>query len=65
MRGRGRNGKAATARSVRLVGADALLARYAAAMTQADMAVEMGAADAAAFGLWRIAQHASLVSTVH
>jgi 2-keto-3-deoxy-galactonokinase len=50
---------------VRLVGADDLLARYAAAMTQADMAVETGAADAAALGLWRIAQHASLVSTVH
>lgn len=46
---------------VRLVGADALLARYAAAMTQADIAVEMAPADAAAIGLWRIAQHASLV----
>jgi 2-keto-3-deoxy-galactonokinase len=48
---------------VRLVGADELLARYGAAMTQAGIAVETGAADAAALGLWRIAQHASLVST--
>ena len=47
---------------VRLVGADALLARYAAAMTQAGMDVEMAPADAAALGLWRIAQHASLDS---
>ncbi len=50
---------------VRLVGADDLLARYAAAMAQAGMAVETGAANAAALGLWRIAQHASVVSTVH
>jgi 2-dehydro-3-deoxygalactonokinase len=45
---------------VRLVGADALLARYAAAMTQAGINVEMAPAEAAAIGLWRIAQHASL-----
>jgi 2-dehydro-3-deoxygalactonokinase len=48
---------------VRLVGADALLARYAAALAQAGMAVEMAPTDAAAIGLWRIAQHASMVST--
>jgi len=46
---------------VRLVGTDALLARYAEAMTQADIAMEMAPADAAAQGLWRIAQHACLV----
>jgi 2-dehydro-3-deoxygalactonokinase len=46
---------------VRLVGTDALLARYAEAMTQADIAMEMAPADAAALGLWRIAQHACLV----
>ena len=48
---------------VRLVGADALMARYAAAMTQAGIAVELAPADSAARGLWRIAQHASLVSS--
>ena len=47
--------------SVRLVGADALLARYAAAMIQAGIAVEKAPVDAAALGLWKIAQHASLV----
>ena len=47
---------------VRLVGADALLARYAAAMAQAGMAVDRAPSDAAALGLWRIAQHASLLS---
>jgi 2-dehydro-3-deoxygalactonokinase len=47
---------------VRLVGADALTTRYAAALTQAGVAVERAHADAAARGLWRIAQRASLVS---
>ncbi|MEO8344931.1 MAG: 2-dehydro-3-deoxygalactonokinase [Betaproteobacteria bacterium] len=47
---------------VRLVGADALLARYATAMTQAGINVEQAPTEAAAFGLWRIAQHATLVS---
>jgi 2-dehydro-3-deoxygalactonokinase len=46
---------------VRLVGADALLARYAAALTEAGIAVELAPADSAARGLWRIAQHVSLV----
>jgi 2-dehydro-3-deoxygalactonokinase len=48
---------------VRLVGADALMARYAAAMTQAGIAVELAPADSAARGLWRIAQHASLAAS--
>ena len=48
-------------RSVRVVGADALTSRYAAAMTQAGVNVERAPADAAARGLWRIAQHAALV----
>jgi 2-dehydro-3-deoxygalactonokinase len=51
---------------VRLVGAEALTARYAAAMTQADIAVEMAPADSAARGLWQIAQYASLApSSLH
>ena len=51
---------------VRLVGADAMQARYAAALTEAGIAVEFAPADSAARGLWRIAQHASLApSTVH
>ena len=51
---------------VRLVGADALTARYAAAMTQAGIAVDRARADSAAQGLWRIAQHASLaLSSLH
>ena len=51
---------------VRLVGADALLARYAAAMTQAGIGVDMAPSEAAALGLWKIAQHAALVpATVH
>ena len=45
---------------VRLVGTDALMARYAAAMTQAGVAVDLARADSAARGLWRIAQHVSL-----
>jgi 2-dehydro-3-deoxygalactonokinase len=48
---------------VLVVGADALTTRYAAAMAQAGMDVERAPADAAARGLWRIAQHASLVSS--
>ncbi len=46
---------------VRLVGADALVARYAAAMTLAGVSLEQAPAHAAALGLWRIAQLASLV----
>jgi 2-dehydro-3-deoxygalactonokinase len=47
---------------VRVVGTDALTTRYAVALTQAGMTVERAPADAAARGLWRIAQHASLAS---
>jgi len=47
---------------VRLVGADALVGRYAAAMRQADVAVELADANAAAHGLWRIATQAGIVS---
>jgi 2-dehydro-3-deoxygalactonokinase len=46
--------------TVRLVGTDALMARYAAAMLQAGVAVDLAPADSAARGLWRIAQHVSL-----
>ena len=45
--------------SVRLAGTDALMARYAGAMTLAGIAVVRAPADSAARGLWRIAQHAS------
>ncbi|MFO1314522.1 MAG: 2-dehydro-3-deoxygalactonokinase [Burkholderiales bacterium] len=48
---------------VRLVGADALVARYAAALAQAEVAVDRAEANAAAFGLWRIAVVAGLVQT--
>jgi 2-dehydro-3-deoxygalactonokinase len=51
---------------VRLVGADALTARYAAAMKQAGITVELARADSAARGLWRIAQLASpALSSLH
>jgi 2-dehydro-3-deoxygalactonokinase len=49
---------------VRLVGADALVARYAAAMRQADVAVELADSSAAAHGMWRIAVLAGIVSPV-
>jgi len=49
---------------VRLVGADALVARYAAAMRQADVAVELADSNAAAHGMWRIAVLAGIVSPV-
>ena len=47
---------------VRVIGTDALTTRYAAALTQAGLSVERAPVDAAARGLWRIAQHAALVS---
>jgi len=47
---------------VRLVGADTLVARYAAALRQADVAVELADPNAAALGLWRIATQAGIVS---
>jgi 2-dehydro-3-deoxygalactonokinase len=45
---------------VRLIGADALVARYAAALAQADVIVERAHSDAAATGLWRIAVQAGI-----
>jgi 2-dehydro-3-deoxygalactonokinase len=48
---------------VRVIGADALIERYALAMTDAGILVEQGTADAAALGLWRIAVRAGLVAT--
>jgi 2-dehydro-3-deoxygalactonokinase len=47
---------------VRLIGDDTLVARYAAALAQADIATERADARAAAFGLWRIAQQAGFVN---
>jgi 2-dehydro-3-deoxygalactonokinase len=46
---------------VRLIGSDALVARYAAALTQADVIVERAHSHAAALGLWRIAVQAGIV----
>ena len=45
---------------VRLIGADALVTRYAAALMQADVIVERARSDAAATGLWRIALQAGI-----
>ena len=45
---------------VRLIGGDALVARYAAALAQADVIVERAHSHAAAFGLWRIAVQAGI-----
>ncbi len=47
---------------VRLIGEDALVARYAAALGHADIRVERAPAQAAAFGLWRIAAQAGMVT---
>jgi 2-dehydro-3-deoxygalactonokinase len=46
---------------VRLIGDDALVARYIAACGEADIAVERAAGHAAAVGLWRLAVLAGLV----
>lgn len=46
---------------VRLIGDDALLARYEVALAQADIAVARAHPHAAAHGLWRIAVHAGIV----
>jgi len=45
---------------VRLIGGDALVARYAAALAQADVIVERAHTHAAALGLWRIAVQAGI-----
>lgn len=46
---------------VRLVGDDALVARYVTALTHAEVTVERADSRAAAFGLWQIAVQAGLV----
>jgi len=50
------------AAKVRLIGADALVARYAAACARADIGVDRARPDAAARGLWQIALEAGLIS---
>jgi 2-dehydro-3-deoxygalactonokinase len=50
---------------VRVVGADALVARYELAFAQADVTVERADQHAAAHGLWRIAVHAGLVTVLN
>lgn len=49
---------------VRLVGDDALVARYAAALGAADVGVDRADSRAAAFGLWQIAVQAGLVHSL-
>jgi 2-dehydro-3-deoxygalactonokinase len=53
------------ASSVRLIGDDALVARYVAALALADVAVERADGHAAATGLWRLAVLAGLVQPHH
>ena len=50
-----------TADKVRIIGSDALAARYERALGAAGVTAERGAADAAARGLWRIAGQAGLL----
>lgn len=49
--------------TARIIGSDALVARYELALADAGMLAERGIADAAAHGLWRVAQRAGLVAT--
>jgi 2-dehydro-3-deoxygalactonokinase len=49
---------------VRLIGDDALVARYASALEQADVIVERAHSQAAAFGMWRIAVQAGMTIPV-
>jgi 2-dehydro-3-deoxygalactonokinase len=49
------------AKRVRVIGGDTLVARYAGALAQAGIDAELGHGDAAARGLFRIAQHADLI----
>ena len=49
-------------RRVRVIGADALAARYVAALATAGIDATRGPADAAARGLWRIARRAGRVN---
>jgi 2-dehydro-3-deoxygalactonokinase len=46
---------------VMVIGGEKLAARYARALAQAGIAAQLGAADAAASGLFRIAKHAQLI----
>jgi len=50
---------------VRIIGEDALVARYEVALEQADIAVERAHPQAAAHGLWRIAVRAGIVGDPH
>jgi 2-dehydro-3-deoxygalactonokinase len=54
-------GHGSEATRVRVIGGDALVARYVGALAQAGVEAELGPADAAAHGLFRIAQRADLV----
>ena len=49
---------------VRIIGSDALAERYDVALGDAGVVAERASDDAAAYGLWRIAQRAGLVSAV-
>jgi 2-dehydro-3-deoxygalactonokinase len=49
---------------VRLIGDDALVARYARACSEADIGVERADGQAAAYGLWKIALQAGIVETL-
>ena len=53
------------ASKVRIIGDDALVARYVAAFAEADIAVDRAAAHAAAIGLWRLALLAGLVQPLN
>jgi len=53
------------ASTVRLLGEDALVARYMAAFAEADIAVDRAASHAAAIGLWRLALLAGLVQSLN
>lgn len=53
------------ASKVRLIGDDALVARYIAAFAEADIAVERAPSHAAAVGLWRLALLAGLVQPLN
>jgi 2-dehydro-3-deoxygalactonokinase len=50
---------------VRLIGEDALMARYALALSHADIDMERADGRAAALGLWRIALQAGIVEAFH
>ena len=62
-RARDHKARAREASIARIIGSDALVARYELALGDAGMLAERGIADAAAHGLWRVAQRAGLVTT--